>query len=435
MESAVDLGLPATSASSEVIAKRYRVVREATEQLCAPLSPEDCGAQSMPDASPAKWHLAHTSWFFETFALERALEAFVPFQPDFRVLFNSYYKVVGDQHPRPERGLLTRPSLDLISEYRAHVDRGVLALLSAEDSRDFLGAIELGIEHECQHQELILTDVKHLLSRNPLHPAYHPEVAQRASADKPLEWIGYEERLGWIGTAGEGFSFDNERPRHRVFIEAFELATRPCTNAEYAAFIEDGGYRRPELWLSDGWETASSRKWEAPLYWQRDSSGWMAMTLAGVRELRDSEPVCHVSYYEADAFARWMAARLPTEAEWETAAAGLPVEGNFVETGRLHPAAIPSARTSDERGAASGLNQMFGDVWEWTQSDYTAYPGFRPLEAGFGEYNGKFMCNQRVLRGGSCASPRSHLRPTYRNFFPPDARWQFSGIRLARDSV
>ncbi len=435
MESAVELGLPATSASSEVIAKRYRAVREATEQLCAPLSPEDCGAQSMPDASPAKWHLAHTSWFFETFVLERALEAFVPFQPDFRVLFNSYYKAVGDQHPRPERGLLTRPSLDLIFEYRAHVDRSVLALLSAEDSRDFLGAIELGIEHECQHQELILTDVKHLLSRNPLHPAYHPEVAQRASADKPLEWIGFEERLGWIGTAGEGFSFDNERPRHRVFIEAFELATRPCTNAEYAAFIEDGGYRRPELWLSDGWETALARGWEAPLYWQRDSSGWMAMTLAGYRELRDCEPVCHVSYYEADAFARWMAARLPTEAEWETAAAGLSVEGNFVETGLFHPAAIPSARTSDQRGAPSGLNQMFGDVWEWTQSDYTAYPGFRPLEAGFGEYNGKFMCNQRVLRGGSCASPRSHMRPTYRNFFPPDARWQFSGIRLARDSV
>jgi len=435
MKSAVDLGLPTASASSERIAERYRAVREATEQLCAPLSPEDCGAQSMSDASPAKWHLAHTSWFFETFVLEQALEAFVPFHPDFRVLFNSYYKVVGDQHPRPERGLLTRPSLDLVFKYRAHVDRGVLALLSAEDSGEFRGAIELGIEHECQHQELILTDIKHLLSCNPLHPAYRPEAAQRVSADKPLEWIGFEERLGWIGYAGEGFSFDNERPRHRVFIDAFELATRPCTNAEYAAFIEDGGYRRPELWLSDGWETASARGWEAPLYWQRDSGDWMAMTLTGYRELRGSEPVCHVSYYEADAFARWMAARLPTEAEWETAVAGLPVEGNFVETGQLQPAPIPGARSSDERGAAGGLRQMFGDVWEWTQSDYAAYPGFRPLEAGFGEYNGKFMCNQRVLRGGSCATPRSHLRPTYRNFFPPDARWQFSGIRLVRDAV
>lgn len=435
MKSAVDLGLPTAAASSERIAERYRAVREATEQLCAPLSPEDCGAQSMPDASPAKWHLAHTSWFFETFVLEQALEAFVPFHPDFRVLFNSYYKVVGDQHPRPERGFLTRPSLDLVFKYRAHVDRGVLALLSAEDSGEFRGAIELGIEHECQHQELILTDIKHLLSCNPLHPAYRPEVAQRVSADKPLEWIGFEERLGWIGHAGEGFSFDNERPRHRVFIDAFELAARPCTTAEYAVFIEDGGYRRPELWLSAGWETASARGWEAPLYWQRDSGDWMAMTLTGYRELRGSEPVCHVSYYEADAFARWMAARLPTEAEWEMAVAGLPVEGNFVETGQLQPAPIPGARSSDERGAAGGLRQMFGDVWEWTQSDYAAYPGFRPLEAGFGEYNGKFMCNQRVLRGGSCATPRSHLRPTYRNFFPPDARWQFSGIRLARDAV
>jgi ergothioneine biosynthesis protein EgtB len=454
MESAVDLGLPATSASSEVLAERYRAVRGATERLCAPLSREDCGAQSMPDASPAKWHLAHTTWFFETFVLEQALEGFVPFHPDFRVLFNSYYNSVGDQHLRPERGLLTHPPLDLVFEYRAHVDRSVLALLDA-DSQAFLGAIELGLEHECQHQELILTDVKHLLSRNPLHPVYCPEPTRRASADKPLEWIGFEERLDWIGYAGDGFSFDNERPRHRVFIDAFALASRCCTNAEYAAFIEDGGYRRPELWLSDGWATASSRGWEAPLYWQResrdpgesrnsrdsgesrnsrDSGEWMVMTLSGYRELRGSEPVCHVSYYEADAFARWMCARLPTEVEWEVAAVGLPVEGNFAENGLFHPAPIPGARSSDERGAPGGLSQMFGDVWEWTQSDYAAYPGFRPLEAGFGEYNGKFMCNQRVLRGGSCATPHAHLRPTYRNFFPPDARWQFSGIRLARDA-
>jgi ergothioneine biosynthesis protein EgtB len=450
MESAVDLGLPATSASSEVIAERYRAVRGATERLCAPLSPEDSGAQSMPEASPAKWHLAHTTWFFETFVLEQALEGFVPFHPDFRVLFNSYYNAVGDQYPRPERGLVTRPALDRVFKYRAHVDRSVLALLEAGDSREFLGAIELGIEHECQHQELILTDLKHLLSRNPLHPTYRPEAARRTSVDKPLEWIRFDENLGSIGYTGEEFCFDNERPRHRIFIDAFELATRPCTNAEYAAFIEDGGYRRPELWLSDGWATVSSRGWEAPLYWQRasgassaasdsgesrDSDAWMTMTLAGFRELRGSEPVCHVSYYEADAFARWMCARLPTEAEWETAAAGLKLEGNFVETGLLHPAPISGARASAERGAPSGLSQMFGDVWEWTQSDYAAYPGFRPLEAGFGEYNGKFMCNQRVLRGGSCATPRAHLRPTYRNFFPPDARWQFSGIRLARDTA
>jgi ergothioneine biosynthesis protein EgtB len=434
MASAVDLGLPVASASGEVIAERYRAVRGATEQLCAPLSPEDCGAQSMPDASPAKWHLAHTTWFFETFVLEQALEGFETFDPDFRVVFNSYYKQVGDQHPRHERGLLTRPSLDLVLEYRAHVDRSVLALLNG-DSREFLGAIELGLEHECQHQELILMDVKHLLSRSPLHPAYHPEVTQRASVDKPLEWIGFDERLGWIGNAGEGFSFDNERPRHRVFIDAFELAARPCTNAEYMGFIADDGYRRSELWLSDGWDVVSSRGWEAPLYWERDADDWMTMTLAGFRRVRGSEPVCHLSYYEADAFARWMGARLPVEAEWEIAADGLLVEGNFVETGQLHPAPVPGARSSNERGATSELKQMFGDVWEWTQSDYAAYPGFRPLAAGFGEYNGKFMCNQRVLRGGSCATPRSHLRPTYRNFFPPDARWQFSGVRLARDSV
>jgi len=258
MESAADLGLPATSASSEAIAERYRAVRGATEQLCAPLSPEDCGSQSMPDASPAKWHLAHTTWFFETFVLEQALEGFVPFHPGFRVLFNSYYNSVGDRHSRPERGLLTRPSLDLVFEYRAHVDRSVLALLNA-NSGEFLGAIELGIEHECQHQELILTDLKHLLSRNPLHPVYCPEAAGRTSVDKLLEWIGFDENLSSIGYAGEAFCFDNERPRHRVFTGAFELATRPCTNAEYAAFIEDGGYRRPELWLSDGWATASSR--------------------------------------------------------------------------------------------------------------------------------------------------------------------------------
>ena len=347
MESTTDAGFPSASVSPDVIAERYRAVRETTERLCAPLGPEDCSAQSMPDASPAKWHLAHTTWFFETFVLERALEGFVPFHPDFRVLFNSYYNAVGDQYPRPERGLVTRPSLDRVFEYRAHIDRSVLALLDAGDAREFLGAIELGLEHECQHQELILTDVKHLLSHNPLRPAYRPEVARRPSVDKPLEWVGFDENLGSIGYAGEGFSFDNERPRHRVFIDAFELATRPCTNAEYAAFIEDGGYRRPELWLSDGWATASSRGWEAPLYWQRapgasthcdvpsgsgvpngsgvpsepgastysgassepgassesrasdnscDSRGWLTMTLAGARELRGSEPVCHVSY-------------------------------------------------------------------------------------------------------------------------------------------
>jgi ergothioneine biosynthesis protein EgtB len=433
MQSVDPLGLPATSRSRHEIARRYRSIREATEQLCVPLSAEDCCAQSMPDASPAKWHLAHTTWFFETFILERALADFSPFHPGFRFLFNSYYDAVGDRHPRSERGILTRPSLDDVSAYRRHVDRCILSLLESDDAQAFWGAIELGVEHECQHQELILMDVKHLLSRNPLHPAYRAQSAECTPVEKPLEWVAFEESLGWIGHAGEGFGFDNEQPRHRTFVEAFELATRPCTNAEYAAFIEDGGYRRPELWLSDGWAAISNRGWETPLYWQRDSGSWMTTTLTGYRELRGSDPVCHVSYYEADAFARWMCARLPTEAEWETAAEGLAVEGNLLEAGRLHPSAVSSARSSDACGAPDGLRQMFGDVWEWTQSDYAAYPGFRPLEAGFGEYNGKFMCNQRVLKGGSCVTPRSHMRASYRNFFPLEARWPFGGVRLARD--
>jgi ergothioneine biosynthesis protein EgtB len=367
--------------------------------------------------------------------LERASPGFRPFHPDFRVLFNSYYNAVGDQHPRPERGLLTRPSLDQVLEYRAHVDRGILELLGSDaPARLCSGVVELGIEHERQHEELILTDVKHLLSRNPLHPAYHLRPAERPAVDKPLQWIGFGGELKWIGHAGAGFSFDNERPRHRVFLNDYELATRPCTNADYLAFIGDGGYARPELWLSDGWATVASRGWEAPLYWRQESSGWMTMTLAGLQELRLDEPVCHISYYEADAFARWMGARLPTEAEWESAAAELPVEGNFAESGRLHPAPTASADSSDAAGGSDGLLQMFGDVWEWTQSDYAAYPGFRPLGDAFAEYNGKFMCNRRVLRGGSCATPQAHIRATYRNFFAPDARWQFSGIRLARDA-
>jgi ergothioneine biosynthesis protein EgtB len=389
----------------------------------------------MADASPAKWHLAHTSWFFETFVLERFGGKFSAFHPDFRVLFNSYYNAVGDQHPRPERGLLTRPPLDEVIAYRTHVDSGIQTLLDSRSlSRATASAIELGIEHERQHQELILTDLKHLLSKSPLHPAYHAAPPEPLISDKPLQWLGFAEELCWTGHDGVGFCFDNERPQHRVFLDAFEIATRPATNDEYLAFMSDGGYERPELWLSDGWAALTEERWMGPLYWRREEDRWSTLTLAGLQPLRLDEPVCHVSYYEADAFARWMCARLPSEAEWERAASDHPIEGNFAESGRLHPAPTPVAASSEAAGVSEGLAQLYGDVWEWTQSDYAPYPGFRPLADGFGEYNGKFMCNQIVLRGGSCATPQSHIRPTYRNFFPPLARWQFSGIRLARDA-
>ena len=406
---------------------RYHEVRQATVKLCEPLSPEDCVVQSMPNCSPAKWHLAHTSWFFETFVLERAFPDYVRFNPQFRVLFNSYYQSVGEQYSRPMRGLLSRPTLDEVLKYRKHVDRFMISVL--EDGGRCAAAssvIELGLHHEQQHQELILTDIKHMLSFNPLRPAYSDVVGPAGKAP-PLNWNEHEGGVKWIGQGDEdSFAFDNEEPRHRVFIEPFELASRPVTNAEYIAFMEAGGYEHPDLWLSDGWYAVNDQHWRAPLYWESRDGAWFSFTLSGLRELRPEEPVCHLSFYEADAFARWAGARLPTEAEWESATGGVPIEGNFVERGVLHPA--PGADSGD------GLIQMFGDVWEWTQSPYTPYPGFNPAEGALGEYNGKFMCNQIVLRGGSCATPQSHIRATYRNFFPPDARWQFSGIRLARNA-
>ena len=424
-----------TAAAAMPRAVRYREVRRATERLAAPLSPEDCQVQSMDDASPTKWHLAHTSWFFETFVLERALRGYRVFHPEFRVLFNSYYQTVGEQHPRPLRGLLTRPTLDEVCAYRRHVDEHMLALLEHRGGDPLADVIELGLHHEQQHQELILTDIKHLFSRHPLRPAYREcPVAPRVEA-AALRWHRYAEGLRWIGHEGPGFAFDNECPRHRVFVDAFEIAGRLVTNGEFLGFIEDRGYTRPDLWLSDAWHTLQARGWRAPLYWEPRDGAWQVLTLSGLRELRADEPVCHVSYYEADAFARWAGARLPTEAEWEVTAvetridghtvAGNSVASNFVELGLLHPAP-----------AAAGvplLAQLFGDVWEWTQSPYTPYPRYRPPAGALGEYNGKFMCNQMVLRGGSCVTPASHMRATYRNFFPPDARWQFSGIRLARD--
>jgi ergothioneine biosynthesis protein EgtB len=413
--------------ASARLAERFAVVRADSERLVEPLSPEDCAIQSMPDASPVKWHLAHTSWYFETFVLE-ALPGFQPFDPHFRMLFNSYYNSVGEQFARPQRGLLSRPPLEIVSAYRRHVDERVLAWLDtgAPGHPGLADVLTLGIEHEQQHQELMLTDCKHLLSMNPMRPRYRKLSAPPRCAEAPLRWCGFEAGLCEIGHAGPGFAFDNETPRHRVYLEAFELASRPVANGEFLAFMDDGGYARPEHWLADGWAAAQREGWRAPLYWEAAPGGWRTATLGGPRDVREEEPVCHVSFYEADAYARWAGARLPSEAEWERAAAGRPVEGNLRESDLLHPAPAPAG--------ADPVGQLFGDVWEWTRSAYAAYPGFRAPEGALGEYNGKFMSNQMILRGGSCLSPGAHIRASYRNFFYPGARWQMSGLRLARDA-
>jgi ergothioneine biosynthesis protein EgtB len=410
----------------EELTARYRETRAQSELLCRPLETEDYGVQSMPDVSPAKWHLAHTSWFFETFLLAPFAPDYRPFHPQFGYLFNSYYETMGRRHPRGERGLCSRPTVSEIYRYRRHVDAGmrdVLQASSGEDRARIVPLLTLGLHHEQQHQELLLTDIKHVFATNPLRPVYRE---RRPGPDRPAgppEWREYDGGITETGHGGAGFAFDNESPRHRVFLQAYRLASRLVTNGEYLAFMADGGYGRPEVWLSEGWKTVQERRWDAPLYWERVDGAWWNMTLAGARPVAESEPVCHVSYFEADAFARWAGKRLPGEAEWENAASGCPVTGNLIESGEYHPARAPAN--------GPGLTQLFGDVWEWTASPYVAYPGFRPAGGAVGEYNGKFMCNQWVLRGGSCATPRSHIRPTYRNFFPADARWQFSGIRLA----
>jgi TIGR03440 family protein len=417
------------AARAEELPARYQRIRCNTERLCEPLSPEDCTVQSMPDASPAKWHLAHTSWFFETFVLTPHVPGYREFHPQYRALFNSYYHTVGDQYPRPQRGLLTRPALDEVRAYRAHVDHHMLGLMKTGGELDSALAqlIVLGFNHEQQHQELILTDIKHMFFCNPLHPAYQDRPPLPPCEPSALSWHHYEEGLRAIGQDEPEFAFDNERPRHKRFVHAFELASRPVTNGEFLAFIEEGGYQRPELWLSDGWDAVRKYDWRAPLYWERYDDTWIVMTLSGQQSLCEADPVCHVSYYEAEAMARWAGARLPAEAEWEYAASEAPLAGNFVESGPLQP------RPARGQISASAPVQLFGDVWEWTQNPYTPYPGYQPPSGALGEYNGKFMCNQIVLRGGSCATPRSHIRRTYRNFFYPEARWQFSGIRLARD--
>ncbi|WP_246129404.1 ergothioneine biosynthesis protein EgtB [Verticiella sediminum] len=421
--------------SDHRLAERYAAVRATTRALADGLSPEDCQAQSMPDASPVKWHLAHTTWFFATFVLERWRPRLPAFDPSFRVLFNSYYETVGDKHPRPQRGLVTRPGLERVQEYRDYVDDAMQELLhTAADDTALAALVELGLHHEQQHQELILMDLKHLFSCNPLLPAYREAAAPRSAwptAPQPLRWVEQPAGVHAIGHGGPDFAFDNESPRHDVLLRPWALAHRPVTEPEYLAFIEDGGYRRPELWLSMGWDIVRTRDWQAPLYWRQAQDGaWQVFTLRGERALAGDVPVCHLSYFEADAYARWAGARLPTEAEWEVAAAGLSLlqpAANTLESDALGPLPAPAG------DATLSLAQMLGDVWEWTSSSYAPYPGFHPAEGAIGEYNGKFMCNQYVLRGGSFATPASHLRASYRNFFPPDARWQFGGLRLARD--
>lgn len=399
----------------ESLWSRYQRVRLTTERLCEPLVVEDYGIQAMPDVSPPKWHLAHTSWFFETFVLAKR-DDYRPFDNRFAHLFNSYYEGAGRYFPRAQRGLLSRPTVEEIYGYRAHVDQHVDRLFERGDAPESL--IELGLHHEQQHQELLLTDIKYNFSINPLDPVYCA-VAMPSGTAPPLQFTHYEGGIQQIGHAGDGFAFDNESPRHRLWVEPYRLANRPVTNGEFLEFIAAGGYQRAECWLSDGWQTVTAQRWEHPPYWRAMDHGWEIFTLGGLRPLNPHEPVVHISYYEADAYARWAGKRLPTEAEWEIAARGAAGNGNFLDTGTLHPI------------AAHDVPGLLGNIWEWTQSPYLPYPGFRPWTGALGEYNGKFMCNQIVLRGGSCVTPADHIRATYRNFFYPWQRWQFSGVRLA----
>jgi ergothioneine biosynthesis protein EgtB len=409
------------------VLRRYSQVRARTEALVEPLSAEDMLVQSMPDASPSKWHLAHTTWFFEEFVLARFEPGHKWQDERWRVLFNSYYEAAGPRHPRPARGVLSRPALAEVRAWRARIDERMTALLRTAGPEALAVAL-LGTHHEEQHQELILTDITHALAQNSLRPAYaRADHAPPSATAPPLEWVEIGEQLASMGHDGRGFAFDNEGPRHRVFVERCRIASRLVTNAEYARFVDDGGYERPELWLSDGWAAVREHGWSAPLYWEAPETSRQAFSLRGVQPLDLAAPVTHVSFFEADAYARWAGHRLPTEAEWEVAAATAPVDGNFLESRRLE------AAPAGARGPG-GLCQMFGDAWEWTASAYLPYPKFRTAEGALGEYNGKFMSGQMVLRGGSCLSPREHLRPSYRNFFPPWTRWQMSGVRLASDA-
>lgn len=416
---------PPMSERQDLLA-HYRAVRGMSESLCAPLLAEDCCMQTMPDASPPKWHLAHVSWFFETFLLKPFLSGYGEFDPRFAVLFNSYYEGAGAMYPRAQRGFLSRPPLEEVYRYRHYIDERMAMLIAAAPDdrwRDVAFRVTLGVHHEQQHQELLLTDIKHIFASQPLRPVYRDAAREVSSQPAAPGWHEFAGGLHEIGYGGGEFCYDNETPRHRVYLEDFRLASRPITNGEYLEFMAAGAYRRPEYWLAEAWRTLRERNWEAPLYWECHDGRWHYMTLSGMRAVDEHEPVCHVSYYEADAYARWAGKRLPGEAEWEVAARDAAVTGNLQDTRRYHPAPAQGA----------GMVQLYGDVWEWTRSPYAAYPGFRPLAGTLGEYNGKFMCNQIVLRGGSCATPANHIRASYRNFFYPADRWQFSGIRLADD--
>jgi ergothioneine biosynthesis protein EgtB len=416
-----------TRTKTSPLSEEFSRVRRQTEDLCLPLSPEDMMVQSCAEASPAKWHLAHTTWFFETFLLREFLPGYREFHADFRWLFNSYYNSVSDQPDKKLRASFSRPPVAAIFQYRQHVQEGIQRLLASSPPEEATRRIVLGLHHEQQHQELLAYDIKHALWTNPLRPPYlnEPVVFDAPPLSKP-DWIEHQGGMCEIGYAGDGFAFDNESPRHPEYLRPYALASRLVSCGEYLAFIEDGGYRRPELWLSAGWDTVKAEGWKAPLYWRQQDGAWLVYTLYGELPLTKllQTPVCHVSYYEADAFAHWAGKRLPTENEWEIAAEGLPTTGNFLEDGTLHPVALGA-------GPAKGPAQMFGDVWEWTQSAYLGYPGYAAAPGALGEYNGKFMSSQMVLRGGSVVTPASHIRSTYRNFFSPATRWQFSGIRLA----
>lgn len=405
-------------------------IRRRTEELCKPLQPEDYVIQTMENVSPTKWHLAHTSWFFETFIIADYIENYKPEHPEYAYLFNSYYVQAGERHCRAQRGFISRPTVAEVYEYRDYVNDRMHSLFNTErisEDRRFFDLVEIGLNHEQQHQELMVTDIKHVFSMNPLYPAYQDKEIPLVTNFPSLNWISFEGGVCEIGYGADKFHYDNESPRHKQYLNPFMLADRLVTNGEFLAFIEDGGYQRPELWLSDGWSECARQMWKYPYYWEkRDGDFWM-ITLQGPRKLSPAEPVCHISHYEADAYARWAGKRLPSEAEWEIASRSVPIEGHFSDDELFHPIALENGNDKDQ------LKQMFGNVWEWTQSAYLPYPGYRPEEGALGEYNGKFMANQIVLRGGSCATPADHIRPTYRNFFHPDSRWQFTGVRLADD--
>ena len=435
-KSDIDSPSPSDASPEKSLFESFNSVRRQSLELCAPLTAEDMMVQSCAEASPAKWHIAHTTWFFETFILREFLPGYREYHPDFLWLLNSYYNAISDHPEKKLRASFSRPGLEAILGYREHVEAAIERLFQAGMPTEAQERLVLGLHHEQQHSELLATDIKHAFWTNPLHPAYLEEPLESSASAAAMEWVEYPGGLVEVGHAGRGFAFDNESPRHKQYLEPFQLASRPVTCAEFLDFMNCGGYERPELWLSEGWETVQAQGWRAPLYWHRDAEGdWSIFALRGRMPMNElaSTPVCHVSYFEADAFANWAGKRLPTEAEWEVAAADLPVRGNLLESGRLHPAVCENSRVdgSSVKQSLAKPHQMFGDVWEWTRSPYVGYPGYRPISGALGEYNGKFMSNQMVLRGGSIVTPQSHIRASYRNFFPSATRWQFSGIRLA----